>query len=46
MTIQELMDVLTQLDPNKVILVLDRENHSRRLIDGISIEPDGTVVLD
>jgi hypothetical protein len=39
------MDVLSQLDPNKVLTMLDREYDCLVTINGIEIEPDGTVVL-
>ena len=45
MTVQELMDVLKQLDPNKEIYIWNSEWDSKDPLNEVEVDRDGDVVL-
>jgi hypothetical protein len=45
MTAQELIDLLSRLDPNKEILVYDGSWDANRPISEVKIDQDGEVVI-
>lgn len=45
MTVQELMEVLKQLDPNKVVHVWNPEWDSKDPINEIEVDRDGDIVI-
>jgi len=45
MTVQELIDLLSQLDPNKEILIYDGSWDTNKPISEVKIDQDGEVVI-
>jgi hypothetical protein len=45
MTAQELIDLLSQLDPNKEILIYDGSWDTNKPISKVKIDQDGEVVI-
>lgn len=45
MTVQELMDILSKLDPNKEVHVWNSEWDSKDPIDWVEVNQDGEVVI-
>lgn len=45
MTVQELMDVLKQLDPNKQIHIWNSEWDSKDPLNEVEVDRDGDIVL-
>lgn len=45
MTVQELMDILGKLDPNKEVFVWNPERDSKDPIDEIEVDQDGDIII-
>lgn len=45
MTVKELMEVLSQLDPNKEVTVWNCEHDQLLYVNSIEVDTDGNVVL-
>lgn len=45
MTVKEMMEVLSQLDPNKEVTVWNCEYDSTNYVDRIEVDQDGDIVI-